>query len=76
MEYNNLIYRLMEKRIDLKAVAAYLGIDEKTMLNKIYGKTTSGFSWKEVCKIHQAFLPEFEKEYIFFREIDVQTTTA
>ena len=70
MGYENLILKLKEKRIDFKAVASYIGIDEKTFLNKAYGRTQSGFYWSEVCKIHQAFLSEYQLDFLFARDED------
>lgn len=76
MEYKNLIMRLAENRINLKNVAVCLNINEKTMVNKIYGKSKLGFSWEEATKIHERFLPQYNKEYLFFRgTMDIEPQT-
>lgn len=37
--YKNLVKILNEKKITMKAYAEFLGISEKTVQNKVYGRT-------------------------------------
>ena len=61
--YENLRKELNNKGITHKAVASMIGCSEKTMQNKLSGKTD--FLFKEVMSIRNDLLPEFTIEYLF-----------
>lgn len=62
MYYPNLIKELGRKNISNKAVAAAIGCTEKTLYNKMMGKTD--FTWGEVTVIENELLPEFKLSYL------------
>lgn len=65
--YKNLMEILSRKSITNKAYVDFLGISEKTVRNKLQGKTD--FTISEAMKTCSIVCPEFKMEYVF-REID------
>lgn len=61
--YKNLIRILNEKKITMKAYAEFLGVSEKTIQNKIQGKTE--FSLSEATKTCGIICPEYKMDYVF-----------
>lgn len=64
--YQNLKTELSRKGISQVALANVLGLSEKTMQNKLKGRTD--FSFPEAMIIRQNLLPEFTLEYLFDRK--------
>lgn len=63
--YKNLVEILKRKGITNKAYADYLGITEKTVWNKLQGKTE--FTLGEALKTC-ALMPECKMDYVFAME--------
>ena len=63
--YGNLSSELRRKNIAQKVIADMLGCTEKTINNKMSGKTD--FTISEAFMIHKNLLPEFDMDYIFAR---------
>ena len=63
--YPNLEKALKEKRFTRTALAAYLGVDVKTITNKMEGRR--GWWLDEVTKIRELF-PEYTQEWLFYKE--------
>ena len=61
--YDNLKRELSKKGISNKALAEFLGVDEKTIQNRFSGKCDWGF--KEVSQITRFLLPEYRLEWLF-----------
>lgn len=61
--YLNVKKALETKNISMKAFAAFLGVSEKTVTNKITGVTD--FTFPEARRIKRDLLPEFDYEYLF-----------
>ncbi|MDD3137575.1 MAG: helix-turn-helix transcriptional regulator [Lachnospiraceae bacterium] len=61
--YRNLIEVLNKKGITMKAYAELLGVTEKTIQNKIQGKTD--FTLEEVKKTCNIVCSEYRMEYVF-----------
>lgn len=61
--YKNLIKILTDKKITMKAYAEFLGISEKSVQNKVYGRTefTLGEAVRTCCFI----CPEYKMDYVF-----------
>jgi predicted transcriptional regulator len=64
--YKNLVRILNEKSITLKAYAEFLGVTEKTIQNKIQGKTE--FTFGEVKKTCSIICPEYKMDFVFAQE--------
>lgn len=62
MEYN-VKNVLTSKKISNKAIAALLGVSEKTLANKMTGQTD--FTYPEACKIKRELCPEYDFEFLF-----------
>lgn len=60
--YKNMIKELSNKNITNKAVAELIGTTEKTVYNKLNGKTE--FTISEAMTINTNLLPEFTLAYI------------
>ena len=71
--YKNLLEILSKKKITLKAYAEFLGVSEKTVQNKVYGR--SEFTLSEAIKTCSFIATEYKLDFIFERE-DVATGTA
>lgn len=54
---------LEAKRISMRALASFLGVTEKTVQNKMNGKTD--FTCPEAFRIKQELLPEYDIDYLF-----------
>lgn len=67
--YKNLVRILGEKKITMKAYAEFLGVSEKTVQNKVYGR--SEFTLGEATKTCLIICPEYKMEYVFERAEDV-----
>lgn len=61
--YGNLRNELKRKNIAQKVVADLISCTEKSVNNKICGKTD--FTIREAFVIHKNLLPEFDMDYIF-----------
>lgn len=63
---NNLKKALDDKGITIRAFAKVLGVDERTVYNKIKGKTP--FTYPEVMTAKKELFPEYDIEYLFRNE--------
>ena len=61
--YPNLDAEMAREKVTTKAVAEALGLDERSVRNKIAGKTK--FFYIETVKIKDTFFPEADLEYLF-----------
>ena len=60
--YCNIKIALAQKGITLKQFAEFLGVGDKTIQNKIYGKTDFTYTeFKKIC----ALLSEYNADYLF-----------
>lgn len=66
MMFPNLKAELQRKNISLVSVAKLINCTEKTLQNKMNGKTD--FRLNEVLAINEQLLPEFELKYLFKRK--------
>lgn len=64
--YKNLVKILNEKKITMKAYAEFLGISEKTVQNKIYGRTE--FTLGEATKTCSFICPEYRMDFVFEKQ--------
>lgn len=70
--YQNLVQILTSKKITMKAYAEFLGVSEKTVQNKVYGRTE--FTLGEAIKTCSLICPEYKMDFIFEKsEIPVAT---
>lgn len=60
---NNLKKVLDAKGITVRAYAKVLGVDERTIQNKIRGRTT--FTYQEAVATKKELFPEYDLEYLF-----------
>lgn len=72
--YKNLIRILNEKKITMKAYAEFLNISEKTVQNKIYGRTE--FTLGEAIKTCSFICPEYRMDFVFERTEAVKETAS
>ena len=63
MLHQNLKSRLEQKGVSMKAYAEFLGISEKSVQNKIRGRTS--FTYPEARRTKSILFPEYELEYLF-----------
>lgn len=63
--YKNLVKILSDKKITMKGYAEFLGISEKTVQNKIYGRTE--FTLGEAMKTCSYICPEYKMDFVFER---------
>lgn len=61
--YKNLARILTDKKITLKSYADFLGVSEKTVQNKIHGKTE--FTLGEAVKTCSFICPEYKMDFVF-----------
>ena len=61
--YKNLHKILGDKKITMKAYAEFLGVAEKTVQNKIYGRTE--FTLNEALKTCDFICPEYKMDFVF-----------
>lgn len=59
----NIKVALENKNISTKALAAFLGVSEKTAYNKLMGITE--FTYSEAERITEHLLPEYNTRYLF-----------
>lgn len=71
--YKNLLKILSEKKITMKAYAEFLEISEKTVQNKVYGRTE--FTLREATRTCSFICPEYKMDYVFEREENVVVET-
>lgn len=64
--YKNLLEILAKKKITMKAYAAFLGVTEKTIQNKVYGRTE--FTLSEAIKTCSIICPEYKLDYVFEKD--------
>ncbi len=64
--YKNLVKILSGKKITMKGYAEFLGISEKTVQNKIYGRTE--FTLGEAVKTCSYICPEYKMDFVFERD--------
>lgn len=79
--YKNLVKILTDKKITLKAYAEFLGVSEKTIQNKIHGRTE--FTLGEAVKTCSFICPEYKLDFVFEKseiiqdaEMEIAMTTA
>lgn len=61
--YKNLIRIISEKGVSNKQLAMVLGVSEKTLWNKLNGKTE--FSLRDAKLISDTICPEYKMDYVF-----------
>jgi len=61
--YENLRHILNKEKITIKELAEFLGVTEKTMHNKLNGKTP--FTYPETQKVRKFLLPQYNPDYLF-----------
>lgn len=61
--YKNLVKILTDRKITMKAYAGLLGVSEKTVQNKIYGRTD--FTLEEAMKTCSIVCPEYKLDFVF-----------
>ena len=66
--YKNLLEILNKKKITMKAYAEFLGVSEKTVQNKVYGRTE--FTLSEATKTCEIIAPEYKMDFVFERTVD------
>ena len=64
--FKNLVKILNEKKITMKAYAEFLGISEKTVQNRIYGRTE--FTLGEATKTCTIICPEYRLDFVFEKQ--------
>ena len=69
--YKNLRDTLTIKGISVKSYAEFLGISEKSVLNKI--KEDTDFTYPEYRKTCQFLLPEYSPDYLFATETTIES---
>ncbi len=72
--YKNLAKILNEKKITMKAYAKFLGISEKTVQNKMYGRTE--FTLGEATKTCSIICPEYRLDFVFEKQEGGESATA
>jgi transcriptional regulator with XRE-family HTH domain len=63
--FKNLERLLLDKGISKKEYAEFLGVNEKTVQNKLKG--ISEFSFPEAMKTQKLLFPEYRIEYLFLK---------
>ena len=71
--YPNLEQEMKKKRLTNKMMAAIIGVNEKTMYNKLHGETD--FTLPEALTIWELF-PEYNLPYLFEHEAAHLEATA
>lgn len=61
--YKNLLRILSDRKITMKAYAEFLGVSEKTVQNKVYGKTE--FTLGEAVRTCSIICPEYKLDFVF-----------
>lgn len=60
---HNLLAEMARHGISQKDIYEALGIGQRTLYDKIYGRTD--FTWNEVLTIHDKFFPDLDIQYLF-----------
>ncbi len=69
--FSNLKNVLFQKNISIKQYAEFLGVGEKTIQNKLTGKTDFTFTeFNRTCLL----LPEYRAEYLFSKDSEDMKT--
>lgn len=66
MMFENLRSELDKKHITMVSVAKVIGCTDKSLQNKLKGRTE--FTLSEIFKINTELLPEFDLKYLFSRK--------
>lgn len=61
--YQKLATEMAKRNIKRKTVAQSIGINDKSLYNKLRGDTL--FTWDEVCGIRKIFFPDMALEELF-----------
>lgn len=61
--YENLRQAMAVKKVTSKQISELLGIAEKTVSNKLHGKTE--WSYAEVVKLKKFVFPEYDTDWLF-----------
>lgn len=61
--YKNLVKILGDKKITMKSYAEFLNVSEKTVQNKVYGRTE--FTLGEAVKTCSIICPEYKMDFVF-----------
>ena len=64
--YKNLVRILNEKKITMKAYAQFLDVSEKTVQNKVNGRTE--FTLEEATKTCKFICPEYKMDFVFEKQ--------
>lgn len=67
--YTNLKNILYQKSISIKQYADFLGVNEKTIQNKLKGNTD--FTYSEFIKTCNILLPEYKADFLFKNSLKV-----
>ncbi|MDE7445922.1 MAG: DNA-binding protein [Lachnospiraceae bacterium] len=71
--YKNLMKILSDKKITMKAYAEFLDVSEKTVQNKVYGRTE--FTLGEAIKTCTIICPEYKLDFVF-EKADIEEEVA
>ena len=63
MKYEYLNGKIAERGIKKLTIAAALDITQKTLKNKLDGR--SQFTWQEACTLQRTFFPDIAKDALF-----------
>lgn len=72
--YKNLVKILRDKKITLKAYGEFLGISEKTVQNKVNGRTE--FTLGEATKTCSVICPEYKMDFVFEKAETMKSVEA
>lgn len=61
--YKNLLKILSDRKITMKAYSEFLGVSEKTIQNKVSGRTE--FTLREAIKTCSLLCPEYKLDFVF-----------
>lgn len=68
--YHNLEAEMARKQINVPDIAKAIGVNEKTVRNKISGKTK--FIFDEALIIKDTFFPSLDLQYLFAKDEEVK----
>lgn len=63
--YPTLAGEIAKRGIKKNAIAKQIGVSERTLYNKLYGKVD--FTWPEVLSINSCFFPDLDPASLFAR---------
>ncbi len=69
--YINLLNAMKAKGITAMQLANLLECRPATMSDKLNGVVNCGFYFDEAYKIKKVFFPEYDYDFLFFREKDI-----